>query len=441
MLRRTPFSIAWESYFRDKDQARKQSIPRLFPQLYDDERCNQRMSKLQLVICEHLPGDVGEEIELSINEIDYQDSVGNTALHWAIQCRNPDVVKTLLSHGADPALPDFSSMTPLHLAANFDHKSIFLLLGAGVRYDVRDKRGETPLHTAARFGHRDLGLYISPLLDAGADINARDNKGITPLDHACMEDNSDTTIGYLIQRGADTNLTDFGLYISPLLDAGADINARDNKGITPLDHACMEDNSDTTIGYLIQRGADTNLTDFDGLSPVFTAIQWEHASYVEILLEAGADCCVTTADGSNILHFVAHWGNIEIMQALLKWRRRLKDLDVNLKDKDGDTPLDRVDFRDEEVSGEWAETFDELLTAILQVQDGAMDESEESDGEEWITTDDDEESQDEYARSDLEDEDEHDGFGKEDSSEEGKSGERFEDALEAQDGFVTGDSY
>ena len=388
MLRRTPFSIAWESYFRDKDQARKQSIPRLFPQLYDDERCNQRMSKLQLVICEHLPGDVGEEIELSMNEIDYQDSVGNTALHWAIQCRNPDVVKTLLSHGADPALPDFSSMTPLHLAANFDHKSIFLLLGAGVRYDVRDKRGETPLHTAARFGHRDLGLYISPLLDAGADINARDNKGITPLDHACMEDNSDTT-----------------------------------------------------IGYLIQRGADTNLTDFDGLSPVFTAIQWEHASYVEILLEAGADCCVTTADSSNILHFVAHWGNIEIMQALLKWRRRLKDLDVDLKDKDGDTPLDRVDFRDEEVSGEWAETFDELLTAILQVQDGAMDESEESDGEEWITTDDDEESQDEYARSDLEDEDEHDGFGKEDSSEEGKSGERFEDALEAQDGFVTGDSY
>ena len=345
MLRRTPFSIAWEIYTKTNVQETKQLTPKLFPNHSDDERCNLRMSKLQLVICELLPGDIGEEIELSKNGIDYQDSVGNTALHWAIECRNPDVVKTLLSHGADPALPDFRGMTPLHMAAFHDHESIPLLLGLGVRTDVRDKRGETPLHAAARSYNWHLESSISPLLDAGADINARDNRGKTPLNFVCMKDD----------RVAN-------------------------------------------IEYLTQRGADINLIDFDGLSPMDSAIQWENASNVKILLESGADCCGTTADGSNILHFVAHWGNIETMQVLIKWRRRLNGVDVNLKDKYGNTPLDRVDVRDEEVSGEWAETFDELLTAILEVQDGATDESDELYGEEGITTDGEEDSQDDWTK-------------------------------------------
>ncbi|KAG4420340.1 hypothetical protein IFR04_006546 [Cadophora malorum] len=246
--RQTPFSIAWEIYTKTNVQETKQLTPKLFPNHSDDERCNLRMSKLQLVICELLPGDIGEEIELSKNGIDYQDSVGNTALHWAIECRNPDVVKTLLSHGADPALPDFR-------------------------------------------------------------------------------------------------------------DAGADINARDNRGKTPLNFVCMKDDRVANIEYLTQRGADINLIDFDGLSPMDSAIQWENASNVKILLESGADCCGTTADGSNILHFVAHW-----------------------------------------VSGEWAETFDELLTAILEVQDGATDESDELYGEEGITTDGEEDSQDDWTK-------------------------------------------
>ena len=58
---------------------------------------------------------------------------------------------------------------------------------------------------------------IQTLVDAGADINARNNDGETPLHNA-----------------ATTNTPEV---IQALLDTGADINARNNDGDTPLDLA------------------------------------------------------------------------------------------------------------------------------------------------------------------------------------------------------------
>ncbi len=62
----------------------------------------------------------------------------------------------------------------------------------------------TPLHEAVRDGMQD---EVVALIDAGADIDARDEEGRTALHYACA--NGDTTLGFLlINSGADTNIQD-----------------------------------------------------------------------------------------------------------------------------------------------------------------------------------------------------------------------------------------
>ena len=63
---------------------------------------------------------------------------------------------------------------------------------------------------------------VKQYLDAGTDVNAKDENGVTPLHQAAYHSNKETA--------------------ELLLDKGADVNARDNGGETPLDFATHPDN-------------------------------------------------------------------------------------------------------------------------------------------------------------------------------------------------------
>lgn len=116
---------------------------------------------------------------------------------------------------------------------------------------------------------------IDWLLDAGADIEARDSEGRTPLMHAACND------------GAAT---------SALLASRADPNARDHGGRTALHHLC---NSSAQSGrkaryqamrWLLRAGADPNLMDHDGRTPLALAVGTTQAAIVRALAEK-ADVC------------------------------------------------------------------------------------------------------------------------------------------------------
>ncbi len=133
--------------------------------------------------------------------------------------------------------------------------------------------------------------------DAGC-INERDPWGFTPLHGVAGEDHLDM-LQYLISRGADVNaVNDEG--VSPLhlaaypeiaqalVRAGAAINAPDAAGNTPL-HIAVEDEEGIDVAeMLIDLGADVNALNADGATPLDIAEARDNEDTIEMLQENGA---------------------------------------------------------------------------------------------------------------------------------------------------------
>jgi hemoglobin len=133
----------------------------------------------------------------------------DAALAWDIER-----VRLLLSFGAEVNATNFEGgHTPLYYAANHvdlsrpaDGNAVAETLirhGAEVNVHSGPIRG-TPLHTAARRDNVAVGLV---LLSAGADIEARDIKGETPLRRA-LNCRQPGMIGLLLAHGANPDSPD-----------------------------------------------------------------------------------------------------------------------------------------------------------------------------------------------------------------------------------------
>jgi len=112
---------------------------------------------------------------------------------------------------------------------------------------------------------------VDMLIDAGADPNARDAGGKTPI----FEANTAATVAALVRRGADPNARDkngqtalfdylFDETKPALLAAGIDVSARDNAGRTAL----FYQERPAVIKVLLDAGADINAVDSKGLSVI-----------------------------------------------------------------------------------------------------------------------------------------------------------------------------
>ncbi len=145
------------------------------------------------------------------------DAVGHTALHWAAMRHAPGAAQRLIRAGADVQALDDDDTSPLGAAGASGAVSVArVLLGAGADANAADG-GTPPLHRAIKtYGESYGGAeMVAFLLASGADPNARDARGLTPLHRAA----SDTPGAFAVSR--------------LLLDAGADPSARDARGQTP----------------------------------------------------------------------------------------------------------------------------------------------------------------------------------------------------------------
>ena len=89
-----------------------------------------------------------------------------------------------------------------------------------------------------------------------------------------------------------------------LLRHGADVNAKTNKGVTPL-HIAVLSNIEI-IEMLIRYGADVNAVDGEGNTPLHYAFLDPCVEVVKLLLEKGADPTIRNGEGISALD-IADW--------------------------------------------------------------------------------------------------------------------------------------
>lgn len=173
---------------------------------------------------------------------------GRTPLFLAVEARRQPVVRLLLERGADPRRRDAQGIAPLAAAAfNGDRQLVEMLLAAGADPDPVDATGKSPIVYAAGRGFADI---VARLLAAGVDPGRRYGHGLTALMWAAGHSNDVPT-----RDGIAT--------AQLLLDAGAPIDARDDRGMTALLIAAERGHAEM-IGFLLARGADPEVRDRQG---------------------------------------------------------------------------------------------------------------------------------------------------------------------------------
>ncbi|KAK7476821.1 hypothetical protein BaRGS_00031903 [Batillaria attramentaria] len=261
------------------------------------------------------------------------DSDGLTPLHWACRSGKLDAVRRLLHNGADVNVRGSDGKTPFHIACQHGQDEVLtILLEKGYNFEMKDERGMTALRWACE---NDISALKKQLLDKRADIFAegeddknsvevslaklkyedeiKDMKGmIRALHWACKEGHDDIT--------------------KALLDFGADVNAKDKTGTTPLHLACKNDRS-VKVLFSSKSEVDTEAEDETGKTPLHWACEKKSLGPLQELLLHGVNVNARDTNDWTPLHFACKTGSKEAVVLLCGARA-----DVKAKTKGGLKP-------------------------------------------------------------------------------------------------------
>ena len=231
-------------------------------------------------------------------------------------------------------------------------KNVKKHIDAGANVNAKDNSGNTPIHLHLHpyHGNAPDKAIVKILLENGADINAKTQNGFTPLDVAILIErrkNLNNEISDLLRSqgaksGAETSLVVAASLgdvqsIKKLLKAGADINET-------LLHLTAFYGYKNATELLLARGANINATDDQGRTPLFEAVRSRKKDIVEILIANGADLNTDTGlHGLAWAYSYPDWSEEEQKQEKVRRSKKieiakyliLKRADVNRKNNKG----------------------------------------------------------------------------------------------------------
>ncbi|XP_069672142.1 ankyrin-1-like isoform X2 [Periplaneta americana] len=265
---------------------------------------------------------------------------GNTPLMTAVFCNCSLAVKLLLQEGANPNV-ECKGKTLLDIALLRGFKdSAKVLLEAGVlpranvAFELQSKKTWTSyidLHKGLMIQDKD-GITATHFLCHSLQPLSLLERLLEDPTYAHVADvDGATGLHVLALGGANCGCN----YARLLLQKGADVNAKDRDGLTPL-HCTAFKGYFEMASLLLERGADPNLRDDNGRTALHIAAQYlpHHPTFVDLLLQNSANVEAATQEGWTALHSSTFSGNLVCAQMLVQ-----HGADVNALTHEGATPL------------------------------------------------------------------------------------------------------
>ena len=278
-----------------------------------------------------------------------------TPLILSADCNNFLAVNLLLDHGADANIASADGNSPMHRAVSngfFDIAKRLVEKGSDV--NLQNKEGRTPLFLGVKNKHEQL---IKLLIENEADVKIGYKKNYTERIQLVRGKDKGRAawhyvlvkkhlLGLFLKRvkGGRVNVAEFG----DILQSGwgkdppkgttnkilkkYDFQFKKIAGVTLLHIASEQINESEIIDLLVKSGANVNAQDAEGFTPLHMAAIHGNLKIVKKLVDLEADVNIVTTDGKNaaeLAHLNEELEIEEYLESKMASSRRTKDKKVD----------------------------------------------------------------------------------------------------------------
>jgi ankyrin repeat protein len=273
-------------------------------------------------------------VELDGNGVHKLTHDGRTYLHWATSAGNVDLIKYLISKGADIRYKDSKGAEPIvfGMASASKNTAIFdAYFAAGLPITASFSGGANLMLLAVS---NDVDLKATNyFLSKGLSLQSKDAEGNTLFDYAAKSTNIDLLKSVLAKgvkaspaalifasemggRGASSANLDFFKYLVEDLKLNPTYN--NAAGNNVLHGLVRKPNQNDIVNYFLAKGVDVNKANDEGNTPFMLAAGTNQLALVEAMAAKVKDINLQNKAGESALTFAANRGSQEVFAFLLK---------------------------------------------------------------------------------------------------------------------------